>query len=148
MLRLRSLLAIALAAIATVLVGCSSPSSFKTTPTYTPEQISQIQLYSSRVQELRDRMPELATAITDRNWSDVQSFIHGPLGELRAQMARVSRNLLSPAQSQADELAKDLANHLVRIDEVAETQDSITAAREYQAALNDFDQFLQLVSGI
>ena len=147
MRRFRSVLALVLAAIATVLVGCSGPGKVQA-PTYTSEQLAQIERYTGGVQELRDRMPELQTFIQRRQWNDVATFIHGPLGELRARMNRLARTLFSPAQRQANEAAQDLYGHLSRIDEAAKSQNAIAAAEEYRQALEDFDRFLQLVSRV
>lgn len=143
MARYRSILALVLAFVATVLVSCSSPTDFK--QTYTSSQLEQIQSYAPEIAALRDRLPELAALIQKREWTDVRTFIHGPLGELRIKMGSLSRNLLPPAQEQAREAAKGVFSHLVEIDEAAENSDYRQAIRNYAEAIKDFDAFFQAV---
>ena len=143
MAKIRSLTGLLLAAIAVLVIGCSAPAAKVTT--YTPEQIGVISTYTNGVVALRDRMPELETYIDKKNWGDVQYFIHGPLGELRARMDRLARQLLPETQDEAKLLAKDLYKHLVKIDEAADSRDTQLASSQYYEALKDFDAYLTLV---
>ncbi|MFE4105704.1 photosystem II protein PsbQ [Almyronema epifaneia] len=140
----RSFIRLLVAAIAVLIVSCS-PAQQAPPPTYSPTQIEQIQAYVPRVIALRERIPELKAYIQAQDWTNVQSFIHGPLGELRARMNRLARQLLPQAQTKANDLAQDLYNHLVAIDEAAVARNASVAKRQYQAALEDFDAFLDLV---
>jgi len=89
-------------------------------------------------------MPELATRIENRNWSDVESFIHGPLGDLRVTMSTMARELLPDAQSAAVEKSRDVFGHLVKIDQAAREGSYEAAIRNYAEALKDFDAFVAL----
>lgn len=143
MARYRSILAVILAMVAAFVVSCSSPTATKP-QTYSPDQISQIQGYVSEISTLRARMPELATRIENRNWSDVESFIHGPLGDLRVTMSTMARELLPDAQSAAVEKSRDVFGHLVKIDQAAREGSYEAAIRNYAEALKDFDAFVAL----
>lgn len=145
MRRLRALLAVAVAILTIGLAGCGSNVNTPP-PTYTSEQVQMIQTYGAGLQRLRDRMPELQSYLDQKDWTNVQNFIHGPLGDLRSRLFRLSRTLLPAEQAEAAELARSLNNHLVRIDEAADTEDAVLAYREYRDALNDFDTILQLIS--
>lgn len=140
---LRSLTGLLLAAIAVLVIGCSAPDVKVTT--YTPEQLGGINTYATSVLALRDRMPELETYIDQKDWVDVQYFIHGPLGELRVRLDRLARQLLPDTQDEAKILAKDLYKHLVKIDEAADTRDTSLASSQYYEALSDFDAYLDLL---
>ncbi|WP_346292114.1 photosystem II protein PsbQ [Sphaerothrix gracilis] len=140
----RSFTSLLIAAIAVLTISCSSAQQ-AAAPTYTSTQIEQIQAYSPRVVALRERIPELKAYIQDQDWINVQTFVHGPLGELRARMNRLARQLLPQDQAKANELAKDLYNHLVAIDEAAVARNISVAKRQYQQAIEDFDAFLELV---
>ena len=140
----RSFTSLLIAAIALLTISCSSAQQVAA-PTYTSTQIEQIQAYSPRVVALRERIPELKAYIQDQDWINVQTFVHGPLGELRARMNRLARQLLPQDQAKANELAKDLYNHLVAIDEAAVARNISVAKRQYQQAIEDFDAFLELV---
>ncbi len=142
----RSILASLLAVVMVFLVSCGSPTA-KAPATYTAEQMAQIQKFTSQVVELRDKMPVLATQIQNRNWTDVATYIHGPLGELRQKMSYVARELLPQEQKAAREATKDLFNRLQNIDTAADAADYQKAAENYRAALKDFDAFLRLIPG-
>lgn len=144
MARYRSILGILLAAIATFLVSCGGPSTPETT-TYTPEQIEQIQTFTPAVEQMRSRFPELEEYIRQKDWVNVKSFIHGPMGDLRMRLGQLAARLLPPDQKQAKSLADDLFNRLERLDEAAENYNQIEAGRQYRQALDDFDAFLELV---
>lgn len=141
----RSILASIFALFTVILVSCGSPQA-KAPPTYSAEQISQIQSSASRLVGMRDRMDELEKLIEAKNWPYVDMFIHGPLGTLREQTSRISRSLLLPSeQKAAADVAKDLFNHLEAIDAAADANDYYQAVRNYSESLTDFDAFLDLV---
>ena len=142
--RFRPLLGFLLAIVATCLVACGGPAA-KEPITYTPEIMQRVELYSPGVAELRDRFPELEQYIQAKDWVDVQSFIHGPMGELRARVNRLAAALLTKDQPQAKELAQELYVHLERLDEAAMEGQQVIAGQEYRNALDDFDAFLRLV---
>lgn len=146
MSRFRSLISVVLVLFTVFLVSCSSP-----TPkafVYTPEQTAAIQRYSNDIQSSRDLMlSKLAVLIQDQNWVDVGSFIHGPLGELRTRMTNLSRNLAPDLQPQAREAAKDVFEHLNRIDEAATEKNFAKAATNYREAVKDINAFLELLPG-
>jgi photosystem II protein PsbQ len=144
MIRHRSILALILAFVAVVLVSCSSPTAAKP-PTYTSTQLEQLETYRSDLAVMRDRFPELATLITQQQWTSAKNFIHGPLGELRRKMSLVSRNLLPDAQKQANELSQDIFNHLVKIDQAADETDYTTAIRNYNEVVQDIEAFFNLI---
>jgi photosystem II protein PsbQ len=140
----RPLLSLLLVCVAVVVVGCSDASQVKA-PTYSAEQIAQIESASEKIVALRDRFPELATSIEERDWNNVKSFIHGPLGEIRTRMSGLSRQLFSGAQEQALAASKEVFVHLNKIDEAAGNQDYQTAIRNYAEAIKDFDVFSNLI---
>lgn len=142
--RFRPLLGILLAIVATCLVACGGPAAKQPT-IYTPDIMQRVELYSPGVAELRDRFPELEQYIQAKDWVDVQSFIHGPMGELRARVNRLTSSLLPKDQPQAKKLAQELYVHLERLDEAALEGQQVIAGQEYRNALDDFDSFLSLV---
>ena len=142
----RSVLALMLAMVTTFLVSCSSPTATKP-PTYTPEKIAQIQKFAPTVSELRDKMSILETDIQNAKWTEVISFIHGPLGELRQKMSYLTRELLPQDQLAASAATKDLFARLEDMDVASNEGKYQQAISSYRAALSDFDQFLQLIPG-
>ena len=144
MTRLRSFLSILLAAIATFIVSCGGPSTTQV-PTYTATQLQQIQVFTSGVQALRDRFPELEDYIQNKKWVDIRAFIHGPMGELRVGLSRLANRLLPQDAPRAKALVDDLANHLERLDAAAAAYNQFESGEQYRLALDAFDAFLQLV---
>lgn len=144
MARFRPILGVILAAIATLIVSCGGAAP-KAAPTYTPDVLQNVQLYTPAVVELRDRFPELQSYIQDKDWVNVGSFIHGPLGEMRTRMNRLAATLLPKDAAQAKELAKEFYVHLERLDQAASENNQVLAGQEYRNALDDFDTFLSLV---
>lgn len=145
MARYRSILAFILVIVTSLLVSCGNPSTTVKGPLYTTEQLAQIQNYTEDLQTLRDRMLELPPLIQQKQWTDVESFIHGPLGELRTRMSRLARTLEPKTQKNALVAAKNVFGHLIAIDEAAQTRDTNKALLNYNEALKDFDAFFQLI---
>jgi photosystem II protein PsbQ len=140
----RSILAVILAMVTTFLVSCGNPKAL-TPPSYSTEQIEQIQKLTTIVTALRDKMPILEDKIQNQNWTDVSTYIHGPLGELRRSTSYVTRELLPQEQKQATAVTKDLFNRIQNIDLASTKGNYQLAIQSYQAALKDLDEFLQLV---
>lgn len=137
----RSILALLLAVVTTFLVSCGGPKA--ALPTYTPNQLAKIEQLTSSVTALRDKMPILKEKIQNRNWTDIGTYIHGPLGELRRNVSYLTRELLPADQKAAKAAAKDLFNSFEQIDVAATKAKSDVATQSYQEALKDFEAFLQ-----
>lgn len=140
----RPLISTLLVAIAVFIVSCGDGSQAKA-PTYTPAQIAQIQATNKSVTAMRERLPELATYIENRDWNNVKSFIHGPLGDIRTRMAGLSRELLPGSKEKALNVSKEIFVHLNKIDEAAGNNDYKVAIRNYGEALKDLATFSDLI---
>jgi photosystem II protein PsbQ len=92
-------------------------------------------------------MPELATKIQSRNWVDIGTYIHGPLGELRQKVSYLTRELLPQEKKAATETSKDLFARLQDIDMAAADNNYQKAVENYRFALNDLERILQLAPG-
>jgi len=139
----RSLMAVVLVAIAAFTVSCGGVA--EAPPTYTPEKIAQIQIYAGRIEKSQDRLPELLGYIDAENWNNMDNFIHGPLGELRTQMLRLSNQLLEAEKAKvvvlAEEVAEDLEDMSVAIEEYNKTE----VYNAYNAFAQDLDDLLKVV---
>ena len=140
----RSLLSLMLVLVATVLVSCGSPQA-SAPPTYTPEKLQKIETYRIPVDVARDNMSRLKELIREQDWVDTRSYIHGPLGFLRRDFRYLSDSLLPDDAKQAKEISEDLFLRLENIDAAAKEQDARTVATEFNKALSDFDEYLDLV---
>ncbi|RFP59709.1 MAG: photosystem II protein PsbQ [Limnothrix sp. CACIAM 69d] len=144
MIRLRSAL-LALVMAATIAFAGLSFAPAAQAETYTSAQKAQIEIFVPGVQELRDRLPEVERFIEGKRWRDIQTFVHGPLGELRERLSRISRRLKGSDRATAEAAAKDLSKHLVALDEFAGKFDYKRAGAEYLESVQAFDRFLNVV---
>ncbi len=137
----RSILSFLLAIVAVFVVSCSAPTAAKP-PSYTVAQIEIFQRSLNDLQQLRDRMGELPSLIQKRDWVNVGSLIHGPLGELRQKMLYLTTNLRSSEQKAAREAAREVFGHIEKIDFAAQTGNYDLAVQNYREAMKDFEAFL------
>ncbi len=144
MVNYRSLVALFLAFVTSLMLTACSGAPKKPI-TYSSTQLESIQRYASDLQDMRDRLPELATLITKQDWTFTRNFIRGPLGELRVKMAGVARNLLPDAKAGAQTIAQTVFEDFEAIDLAAQDGNYPKAIKEYAAALKDFDAFLSIV---
>jgi len=147
MVNYRSIFAVMLTLVAVFLLNINPVDAAKVKKplTYTPDQIQQLAQYTTDLQQLRDRMPELGTLINQKDWIFARNFIHGPMGELRIEMQNVARTLLPDAQPGAKKLAKEVFDDLVAIDSAAQSRNFQVAIKKYAETLKGFDDFLALV---
>lgn len=141
----RSLMSLLLVAVAVFLVSCGGAPTQAKTISYSPSDLKEIQRYTADIQELRERLLEIPPAVRKERWRDVQTLIHGPLGELRFKMNNVSRFLAPSVQEQARSYSKNVFGHLVKIDEASQERDSRQLLTNYNGALEDFEGFLSLI---
>jgi photosystem II protein PsbQ len=144
MRRYRAVVGVLLAAIATFLVSCGSKPA-AVAPTYTPEKIAQLQTYVDRIEASRERLPELARYIEKDNWVNVDNFTHGPLGQLRTELLRLSSQLLPADQSKAKQLSEDILSHLQNIDEASQNRNYSEATFQLREFTDDIDALLNNV---
>lgn len=145
MLNQRAILSVLLAFVATVLVSCGGAKENTPPPTYSSEQISQIERSATPIRQARKRFTELETFVKEERWSDADSLLHGPMGGLRREMSYVTRNLLPQDQEQAREFSKKLFQDLERVDSAIDNEAYSRALQNYDRALKEFDNYLSLL---
>ncbi|MEL6554691.1 MAG: photosystem II protein PsbQ [Cyanobacteria bacterium J06621_11] len=144
MKRYRAVVGVLLAAIATFLVSCGGGPA-AVAPTYTPEKIAQLTNYVSRLEASRNRLPELLNYIEKDNWVNVDNFTHGPLGQIRAEMLRLSNQLLPADQPKAKALSEEILGHLQNLDEASQERNYGQAITQYREFVGDFEALLSIV---
>ena len=140
----RPILSLILVLATTFLVSCSGPSA-SAPPSYNAERLQKISTYRIPVDVAQKRLSELEKFIIEEDWTNTESFIHGPLGLIRRDMTYLSNALIPVDQEKALELAKDVFKHLEDIDAAAVDDNSRQAFNEYQQLVSDFDGYLQLI---
>jgi photosystem II protein PsbQ len=129
--------------ISVFVVSCGDGSQAKA-PTYSAAQLAQIQTTTKNVTALTDRLPELSAMIQKRDWNNVKSFIHGPLGDIRILMSALSRELLPGTKEKALATSKEIFVHFNKIDEAAGNNDYPGAIRNYGEAIKDITTLFSL----
>lgn len=142
---IRNLLSVVLILITTLLVSCSSPTAVKIPTVYTPEKIAQLQVFTEPLEIARTKMATLEQLISSEDWVNTGSFIHGPLGELRQDIRTLAGKLLPKDQPTAEAIAKEIFQHIERIDAAAKERNLNMAKSQYAEAIADFDAFLNLI---
>jgi photosystem II protein PsbQ len=139
----RPLISILLVFISVFVVSCGDGSQAKA-PTYSATQLAQIQITTKNVAALTDRLPELSAMIQKRDWNNVKSFIHGPLGDIRILMSALSKQLLPGTKEKALATSKEIFVHFNKIDEAAGNNDYPGAIRNYGEAIKDITTLFSL----
>jgi photosystem II protein PsbQ len=142
---LRSILSIILVLVTTLLVSCGNPQTSKIPTTYSPEKIAQLEVFVTPIEAAKEQFSVLKGFISEENWVDTRTYIHGPMGALRQNMLNLSRNLLPKDQKQATSLAREVFGHLERLDTAAEERTPSLVEVQYKEALKDFNAFLDLI---
>ena len=144
MIRKKSLVTWMIALLAVLMVSCSSGVAKVTT--YSPEQLTKIADYTTNLVVYRDRMDRLNEFIQKQQWVNVDTYIHGPLGALRGQTTYLTQNLLLPKdRDQVLSAAREIFEHLEKIDVAANDGNYNLAVTNYQEAVKDLDNFLDLI---
>lgn len=140
----RPILSLILVLATTLLVSCGGPTA-SAPPTYTPEKLEKIKTYRIPLDIARERLPELGNAIANENWSDADSFLHGPLGLIRRDLTYLSNALLPDEQEPALNVAKDIFKHFENIDAAVNDKNYTVAIDQYKEVTSDLDVYASLI---
>lgn len=140
----RPLLSLILVLATTLLVSCGGNTA-SAPPTYTPEKLQKIATYRIPLDIARQRLPELGEAISNEDWIDADSFLHGPLGLIRRDLTYLSNALLPDEQEPALNVAKDIFKHFENIDAAVNEKDYTTAINQYKEVSSDLDAYATLI---
>jgi len=143
----RSIVMLLVMAIAVFTVGCSGAPKVEG-PLYSAEELTQIETATAAVEEMKERMLGIPPLVQQRDWDNVSTYIHGPLGEMRQRMIRLALQLKPDRlKREAQQVARDVFGHLEEIDLATREQDSTRALKNYNEAQRDFNAFLELIPG-
>ena len=141
---LRSLLMLVLAVVLSMsLVACDGQA--KAAATISPENLAAIERQAEGFLAARDRLPELATLVKDRNWVFTRNLIHGPMQEVSREMLYINRLLLPADQAEAEARANKLKTALAQLDEAARLQDAELMRKSYIKVASGFGLYAQVL---
>lgn len=139
-----------LAAVALVLllcVGFISPAEAKgkAAKTISPEDMAVIRRQAEEFMEAKDRLPELATLVNERDWVFTRNLIRGPMQPLGREMLYINQRLLPEDRKEADKRAAELKTALAELDEAARLQDGSRLTKEYSRVASGFGAYTEMI---
>jgi photosystem II protein PsbQ len=141
---LRRLLMLALAAVLCFgLTACSGAQAKP--PSLSADDIAVIERQAEGFLAARNRLPELATLVNQRDWTFTRNLIHGPMQEVSRQMLYINQRLLPADQPEANKLAIQLKTALAQLDEAARLQDGDGLRKAYIAVASGFGKYAQIL---
>ena len=139
-----------LAAVALVLllcVGFISPAEAKgkAAKTISPEDMAVIRRQAEEFMEAKDRLPELATLVNERDWVFTRNLIRGPMQPLGREMLYINQRLLPQDRKEADKRAAELKTALAELDEADRLQDGSRLTKEYSRVASGFGAYAEMI---
>ena len=142
-LRRLSLLAVALV-LSFSLVACSGDQTRKA-PTISPEDMTLIARQTEGFLAAKERLPELADLVNERNWVFTRNLIHGPMQDLGRQMLYINQRLLPADRAEAAKRATKLKASLAKLDEAARLQDGENLRKDYIKVATGFSSYAEVI---
>jgi photosystem II protein PsbQ len=114
-------------------------------PTLSVDDIAAIERQAEGFLAARDRLPELAALVKDKDWTFTRNLIHGPMQEVGREMLYINQRLLPADQPQAIKLADQLKTAMAQLDEAARLQDGEKLRKAYIAVASGFGRYAQIL---
>ena len=142
---LRRLAAVALVVL--LCVGFISPAEAKgkAAKTISPEDMAVIRRQAEEFMEAKDRLPELASLVNERDWVFTRNLIRGPMQPLGREMLYINQRLLPQDRKEADKRAAELKTALAELDEAARLQDGSRLTKEYSRVASGFGAYAEMI---
>ena len=139
---------LALVGVATLLcfglAACDGGQARKP-PTISDGDMAQIERQAKGFLAARDRLPELAELVNERNWVFTANLIHGPMQEVGREMSYINQRLLPADRPEANKLAQNLKTAMAQLDEAAKLQDADKLRKAYIQVASGFGLYAQVL---
>ena len=143
--QLRRLAALGLAlALCLGLAACDG-SQGKKPPSISPEDMALIERQAEGFLAARNRLPELAALVNDRNWVFTANLIHGPMQEVGREMSYINQRLLPADRPEAEKRSSALKTAFAQLDEAAKLQDGDKLRKAYIKVASGFGLYAQVL---
>ena len=113
--------------------------------TISPEDMAVIRRQVEGFTAARERLPELAKLVDERDWTFTRNLIHGPMQEVGREMLYINQRLLPQDRAEANKLAKSLKDAMADLDEAARLQDSDKLQKFYDDLEADFANYAAVI---
>ena len=114
-------------------------------PSLSADDIAIIERQAEGFLAARDRLPELATLVNERDWTFTRNLIHGPMQEVSREMLYINQQLLPADRAEANARGNRLKDALAELDEAARLQDGDRMRKDYIAVASAFGTYLEVV---
>ncbi|WP_228009210.1 photosystem II protein PsbQ [Cyanobium sp. LEGE 06113] len=141
---LKRLALVALVGVLTFGLSACSGSQAKP-PSLSAEDIAVIERQAEGFLAARDRLPELATLVGDRDWTFTRNLLRGPMQEVGRQMSYINQRLLPADRPEAEKLAAQLKQSMAQLDEAARLQDGEQLRKSYIKVASGFGRYAQIL---
>ncbi len=141
----RRLAALGLAlALCLGLAACDGSQS-KKAPSISPVDMALIERQAEGFLQARNRLPELAALVNERNWVFTANLIHGPMQEVGREMSYINQRLLPADRPEAQKRAVTLKTAFAQLDEAAKLQDGDKLRKAYIKVASGFGLYAQML---
>tara|TARA_B100001173_G_scaffold269957_1_gene247120 strand:+ start:430 stop:888 length:459 start_codon:yes stop_codon:yes gene_type:complete len=113
--------------------------------TISPEDMAVIRRQAEGFTAARDRLPELAKLVDERDWTFTRNLIHGPMQEVGREMLYINQRLLPQDRAEANKVATSLKDAMADLDEAARLQDSAKLQKSFEDLETDFTNYAELI---
>ena len=96
------------------LAACSGGANAKPA-TISPDDMAVIRRQVEGFTAAKERLPELAQLVNQRDWTFTRNLIHGPMQEVGREMLYINQRLLPQDRDQANALAADLKEAMSKV---------------------------------
>ncbi|MEB3322488.1 MAG: photosystem II protein PsbQ [Synechococcaceae cyanobacterium] len=117
----------------------------RTPATIAPEEMAIIARQAEGFLAAKDRLPELATLVNERDWTFTRNLIHGPMQEVGRNMLYINQRLLPADRAEARRRSDDLKTALAQLDEAARLQDPEGLRRSYIKVASGFGSYAEVI---
>ena len=126
------------------LAACDGSANAKPA-TISPEDMAVIRRQAEGFTAAKDRLPELAKLVDERDWTFTRNLIHGPMQEVGREMLYINQRLLPQDRAEANKLATSLKDAMADLDEAARLQDSDKLQKFYDDLEADFANYAAVI---
>ena len=126
------------------LAACDGSANAKPA-TISPEDMAVIRRQVEGFTAARDRLPELAELVQQRDWTFTRNLIHGPMQEVGREMLYINQRLLPQDRAEAKKLATSLKDAMADLDEAARLQDDAKLQKSYEDVVSGFANYSEVI---
>ncbi len=132
-------------ALGSSLLASEAAAAKKAPTTISPADLAAITRQAEGFLAARDRLPELATLVNEKDWTFTRNLIHGPMQEVGREMLYINQRLLPADRPEATKRANNLKTALAELDEAARLQDGEALRKAYIKVASGFGLYAQVL---